>query len=170
MESSVSRDQLPNMENPDELGRFVTGSWRFDSLELTLLSDEGDLITEPTTLYTDEVGTVIFADGSGVLEVQFQGGMVWYDDGTVATYRKVWSSNGELDLDSVVWGEWEPMAEKLQMDTDDFFARAYVTALSADEMFLDWDDEDPVFDDGSCIYSIDLSRVDDAEFSWIANE
>jgi hypothetical protein len=163
IDSSSDYDALPNVENPDELGQYVTGSWSFDSIELALLDEAGNLLTEPTTLYANELGTVVFADGSGELELQFEGGMIWYEDGSMATWRKIWSSTGELDHESVIWGEWEPMAEKLQMDTDEFFARAFVTALSQDGMFLDWDDEDPFLD----IYSSELTRVDESEFSWI---
>ena len=166
VESGTSHDALPNVENPDELGRYVIGSWIIDSIELALLDEEGQVLTEPTTLYAGEYGSMVFTDGDEALEVQFEGGMIWYEDGTVATWRKIWSSTGDLDLESVVWGEWDPMAEKLQIDSDEFFARAYVTPLSPDDMFLDWDDEDSVFD----IYSIELTRVDDSEFSWILSD
>ena len=57
LDSSRDDDALPNVENPDELGRYVTGSWSFDSIELALLDEDGSILIEPTTLYADELGT-----------------------------------------------------------------------------------------------------------------
>ena len=63
VESGTSHDALPNVENPDELGRYVIGSWIIDSIELALLDEEGQVLTEPTTLYAGEYGSMVFTDG-----------------------------------------------------------------------------------------------------------
>ena len=161
---------LPNVENPAELGRYVMGSWIFNSLELSFVDDRAQLSTEATTVYPDELTEVAFMDGSGTLDIQVQGGMIFFDDGTLAHYRKVWSSSGEFDEETVLWGEWEAMSEKVLLDTDSFFARAFVTPLGPESMFLDWDCDDPQFDGEECVYSIDLSRADEREIHAIFHD
>ena len=163
-------DELPNVESADDLGRYVVGTWTFNSLEVAFLDDDGNFITVPSTVYPEQMTSVPYTDGSGYLDIQFEGGVTFYDDGTLANYRRITSSTGELDQEKVVWGEWEPMSERVQMDTEEFFVRAYVTALRSDDMFLDWDREDPEFEDDSCIFSIDLSRTVESEINWIGSE
>ena len=158
------------MENSDELGRFVVGAWSFNSLEMALLDVDGSYLTVPTMVYPDQMVEVPYADGSGTIGIQFDGGVVYYEDGTLANYRKIQSSTGEFDQEWVEWGEWEPRSEKIQMDTDEVFIRAYVTALGADDMFLDWDHDNPMLEEDASVFFIDLSRTDEERLTWIASE
>ena len=163
-------EELPNVENSDELGRFVVGAWTFNALEMALLDADGSYLTTPAMVYPDQMVDVPYADGSGSMGIRFEGGVVYYEDGTLANYRKIQSSTGEFDQELVVWGEWEPMSEKIQMDTDEVFVRAYVTALGADDMFLDWDHDNPMLEEDASVFFIDLSRIDEDSLDWIATE
>ena len=110
VDGEVRADEaLPNVDNADELGKYVVGTWTFNSLEVAFLDDEGNFITVPSTVYPDEITEVPYTDGSGYLGLQFEGGVTYFEDGTLANYRKIWSSTGDLDQEMVVWGEWEPV-------------------------------------------------------------
>ena len=167
VDEDLREDALPNVENAAELESTLVGSWEVHSLEMAVLGADGTFLTAPYTVRTGELSAVPYADGSGQLELLLESALSFYDDGSVMAAHQLWSDGDDSATLTIAWSEWEPLSEKVEIDQGDLSTRAFVTALGPDELFLDWDLDEPICEDDLCIFSIEMSRVDDEELDWI---
>ncbi len=158
----------PEVQGDVALGDQLVGTWSFDQTEVAFMEESDAFVTVPTVVYPDSWTEVHYLDGERSIWVMFQGLLTLDEDGTLQSYIDVAvdeDGDGVREAGQGADGEeaggtWWTGEGTLVLEHDDFHVESFVEVLGADELYLEWNRDDPEFLSDSCVLSINASRVD----------